>query len=150
MKIIRNQNIKDTSVLLKYRVIENINFLNKDDCKFIVESANHNINTIKKWYDIIGIQYSNIEIIANNYIIYTVNNESLMLADLSSGERLLLFLLACKNVNEQNILVRSLFERLGSRLTDVVCNNLTDYEGLTVISYAGYPLILESHEVEQI
>lgn len=73
-----------------------------------------------------------------------------MLADLSSGERLLLYLLACKNKGENGILVRSLFERLGSRLTKVVKNNLFSYNGLVVVYYNRCPLEAQQFIVKEI
>lgn len=124
--------------------------MNRGDNKFILEAAHYDINTITEWFNTIGIEYSNIEIITNGYIIYKVKEESLMLADLSSGERLLLYLLACKNKGENGILVRSLFERLGSRLTKVVKNNLFSYNGLVVVYYNRCPLEAQQFIVKEI
>lgn len=150
MKIINNKYITNTQELLNYRVIDGISFLNRDDQKFIVDAANHNTDKIEEWFSIIGIKHDNISIMADNYVVYTVNNKTLMVSDLSSGERLLLYTLACREVNKQNIILKSLFERLGSRLTKVAEGILKDYNNVIVIWYNTRPLSLKQFEVKEI
>ena len=91
---------------------------------------------MEKWFKIIGIKYDSISI-NGNAILYKVGDKELGLSDLSSGERLILYLLACK-VSDKPIVVQSLFERLGNRLEQVVYDNLLDYKSLTVILYNAY------------
>lgn len=67
-----------------------------------------------------------------DYIAYSVNNKTLSLSKLSSEERFILFLMACKKI-DASVLAIGLFERLGKRLTDVVYNNLIDYNNLVVL-----------------
>ncbi|MCM1222807.1 MAG: hypothetical protein NC548_50955 [Lachnospiraceae bacterium] len=150
MKIINNKYITNTQELLNYRVIDGISFLNRDDQKFIVDAANHDIDKIKEWFNIIGIKRDDISIMADNYIVYTVNGKTLMISDLSSGERLLLYTLACREVNKQGIILKSLFERLGSRLTKVAEEVLKDYNNIIVIWYNTRPLSLKQFEVKEI
>ena len=63
---------------------------------------------------------------------YKVNNIWLSLADLSSGERNLLYLLACKRLNRK-VILWGLFERLGERLTNLALTELKDYENLIIV-----------------
>lgn len=149
MKII-HCNAINQKLYTKYVIIDGMSFTDREDCQLVIDAANSNIETIKKWFDIIGIKYSNIKIVSS-YAIYTVgDNKDLMLADLSSGERLLLYILACKTLNKQNLLVQSLFERLGTRLTDVCYDIIRDYEDLTVVYYSKLPVIFKEFEVDAI
>lgn len=58
---------------------------------------------------------------------------------MSSGERFVLYLIACK-INNISVLAISLFERIGDRLMNMVYNELGDYDNLTVLWVnASYP-----------
>lgn len=133
MKIIKYQDIKDDGIFQKKEVISDINFLTSEEGMEVLQAANSDINTLEKWFYIIGIKHDSIKI-NGQQIVYSVGNVELSLAQLSSGERILLYLLACK-VSNKPIIVKSLFERMGNRLENVVYNNLTDYENLTIILY---------------
>lgn len=67
----------------------------------------------------IGVKFDKIQIMEEGYIAYSVNGKVLSLSKLSSGERFILYLLACKILNKK-VLAIELFERLGKRLTDVI------------------------------
>jgi hypothetical protein len=86
MKIIYVDDIKDQSILKRIETINGVYFMDKEQCNVIISAANNSIDTLKEWFNIIGIQYDNIKIINEN-IVYTVNKKDLYLADLSSGER---------------------------------------------------------------
>ena len=133
MKIIDIRYVDD-SVFMNKSVKNNVLFLNSDDCKFIYEASNGNIDVIKNWFNIIGVCYDDVYFIGK-LLVYKVDDVVLALPDLSSGERFILYLLACKYVNKEVIVV-SLFERLGSRLERVVYNEFKDYDLLTVIIYS--------------
>lgn len=136
MRIIKIQDIKDDSILLSKTVIDGVTFLIYQECLEVVQAANFELCTVEKWFKIIGIKYDSISI-NGNAILYKVGDKELGLSDLSSGERLILYLLACK-VSDKPIVVQSLFERLGNRLEQVVYDNLLDYKSLTVILYNAY------------
>ena len=113
MHIVNISDIKDDSILQKTNYINGIDFLDGDQCNFIVNAAKNNIETIKSWFNILGIKYNSVYII-NNSIRYTIENNELSLSDLSSGERYILYLLAGKKI-EKPIVAGGLFERLGSK-----------------------------------
>jgi hypothetical protein len=136
MKIIYVDDIKDQSILKRIETINGVYFMDKEQCNVIISAANNSIDTLKEWFNIIGIQYDNIKIINEN-IVYTVNKKDLYLADLSSGERYILYLLACKQLNA-NIIAEGLLERLGNRLRNVVKEHLTNYSNLIVVYYNSY------------
>lgn len=149
MRIIDVENIKDSSVFRKTHTIDGVTFLNIDECNLVLEASNNNLDVIKGWFDLIGIKYQDIVINNGNHIIYFVNNHSLQLADLSSGERYILYLIACKKLKKK-VIANGLFERLCSRLQKVVCNELADYDNLIVVYYNDYPVELKDYIVEEI
>lgn len=132
MKIIDIKNVDD-SIFQKNNLIKGVSFLDMEDCMFIYTASKGSISVIKSWFDKIGVIYDSIYFVGK-MVVYTVQNVELTLSNLSSGERYILYLLACKNVNKKVIAV-SLFERLGSRLEHVVYNEFKDYDFLVVITY---------------
>ncbi len=149
MKIIDVENIKDASVFRKTHTVDGITFLSIDECKVVLEASNNNLETIKKWFDLIGVKYDDININNGTYITYSVNKNVLQLADLSSGERYILYLMACKSLNKK-VIANGLFERLCSRLQKVVCNELVDYDNLIVVYYNDFPIKLKNYIVKEL
>ncbi len=149
MRIIDVEDIKDASVFRKTYTVDGITFLSLDECKVVLEASNNNLETIKKWFDLIGVKYDDININNGTYITYSVNKNILQLADLSSGERYVLYLMACKNLKKK-VIANGLFERLCSRLQKVVCNELADYDNLVVVYYNDFPIELKEYIVEEI
>lgn len=137
MKIVKYKDISDDSILQTMTVISGVTFLIKEQCMEVLNAADNSKDKLKQWFDIIGIKYDELNVEGKN-INYIVNNTELSLSDLSSGERLLLYLLACK-ISNKPLVVKSLFERLGNRLEQVVFENLSDYTNLIVIVYNAYP-----------
>lgn len=133
MHIVNISDIKDDSILQKTNYINGIDFLDGDQCNFIVNAAENNIKTIESWFNILGIKYDNVYIINNN-IRYTIGSSELSLSGLSSGERYLLYLLAGKKIEKQ-IVAGGLFERLGSKYAELVIEQFKDYNNLTIITY---------------
>lgn len=133
MKIINISDIKDDSIFLKKNYINGIDFLDSEQCQFVVNAAKNNITTIKKWLDLLSVNYDDAYFINGN-IRYKVGNTELSLSDLSSVERYLLYLLAGREIEEQ-IIAGGLFERLGRKFERLVIDQFKNYEGLTVIIY---------------
>lgn len=113
-------------------VVNGISFLDSDQVAFIYKVCNGNMLNLGTMFNQIGIKFDRIQIMQEDYIAYSVNNKTLSLSKLSSGERFILFLMACKKI-DASVLAIGLFERLGKRLTDVVYNNLIDYNNLVVL-----------------
>lgn len=133
MKIVNFKNISNEFIRRNY-VIDNVSFLSRDECTFIYNSCDKDINILKCWFDKIGIVYNNLFFIGDS-VFYTIDNMQFCLSDLSSGERYLLYLMACKKVNKE-VVALSLFERLGGALEDVVYNEFKDYNNLTVVVFS--------------
>lgn len=150
MKIIRIDNIKDDTILQRMSYINGVTFLDIDQRKTVIDACNKDVNTLKSWFKIIKINYNDI-VIHDNDVSYSVNNTSdLTLSDLSSGEKFLLYLLACK-ATEQPLIAAGLFERLGSRLEGVATNIIKDYDKLILIYYNAYlPMEIRQFEVEDL
>lgn len=123
----------DKDFLRRNYNIDNVSFLAMEDCSFVYNSCNGDMDAIRGWFDKIGIKYDSLSFVGE-LLVYSINGKQLLLSDLSSGERYLLFLLACKNVNRK-VVALSLFERLGGRLEDLVYNEFKDYDNLTVIIF---------------
>ena len=132
MKLINIKDVSDNFLRQNY-TINNVSFLDKDSCYFIYDSCNGDISVIKDWFNKIKIKHDSISFIGK-FVVYTVDGEQLMLADLSAGERYLLYLLSCKYVNKC-VIAKSLFERLGGTLEDFVYEEFKDYDNLTIIIY---------------
>ena len=47
--------------------ITEVTFLDTESCDLIVEASNNNIDTIKNWFDIIGIKYTDISLSFRDY-----------------------------------------------------------------------------------
>lgn len=149
MKYIHIKNIKDDSILQKRDFISSVTFIDSDTCNTVAEACSHGVNTLKSWFNTIGIEYTKI-IIVHNTIRYVVDGIVLSLSDLSSGERYMLYLLACKQLHKE-LIAGGLFERLGSRLETVATNIVKDYDELTIIVYNAYiPKELKQFEVKEI
>lgn len=131
MKIVKYTDISDRK-LRTSNCIDGVTFLLSDEHELVKEAA-VNVETIKKWFDIVGIKYDNINMIGNRFI-YNIGDKQMDLSELSSGERYIIYLLACKKLGK-HVIAQGLFERMGSRLEGVIFNNLMDYENLIVVTY---------------
>lgn len=141
MKIIDIDNIKDSSVFGKQQNVNGVSFLNKSEIDIVLKAANNDVNTIRNWFDIINIRYDKLYLVAKMPV-YIVDGEELFLSNLSSGERFLLYIIACKQL-EMQIVAKGLFERLDSKLTPNIIELLRCYKNLTVITYNRYPIELK-------
>lgn len=112
--------------------IKNIDFLSIREIEFVWNACNKNIETLIKWFDTIGIKYNSIGVYGNN-ITYSIDGEELLLSSLSSGERMLLFLLACKEVNKP-VVVIGLLENLDDDHAKIFQDNLLNFNGLTILT----------------
>lgn len=147
MKIVNYDKISD-KVLRTSECVNGITFLSSEQNDLIIETAK-DADRLKQWFDRIGIKYENIDIIGSRFV-YKVGDKQLDLSDLSSGEKYILYLMACKQVNKE-IIAQGLFERLGSRLEKVVLENFADYDALTVVVYnALLPKEFKPYFVEEI
>lgn len=127
-----NCNIPDN-----YRQLADERFIYSSECEKFMDAANHSEDTIKDWFSIAGVTYNKLKLTKNN-VIYTVEDGSeLILSDLSTGEQLVLYLLACKQNNEK-IAMHGLFERLDGKMVQRIENQLIDYENLIIILYNSY------------
>jgi hypothetical protein len=133
MRIVRIKDVKDDTVFQRMETLDEVNLTDWEERNTIFEACKGDINIITEWFNTIGIKYDSIEI-RNNKIHYIINNIELDLFDLSHGERMLLYLIACKQFNKK-VAIKGLFERLGTRLTNVVAETLLDYENLIIVLY---------------
>lgn len=123
----------DDKLLNSESVKDEVLFLNSDECRFIYEASNGNITTVENWFKVIGIKHDNIYF-TGKFLVYRKDGVDLTLPDLSSGERFVLYLLACKEVGRK-VIALSLLERLGGRLEHIVYNEFKDDDFLTIITY---------------
>lgn len=113
-------------------VVNGVSFLDSDQIAFIYRVCDSNVPELSTMFNKIGIKFDKIQIMQEDYIAYSVDGKILSLSKLSSGERFILYLMACKKV-DISVLAIGLFERLGKRLTDVVYEELRDYRNLIVL-----------------
>lgn len=130
--LIRNIKHFNDYVSFNGTVINGVSFLDSDQVAFIYKVCDGDMSNLCSMFNQIGIKFDSIQIMQEDYIAYSVNNKTLSLSKLSSGERFILYLLACKKV-DISVLAIGLFERLGKRLTDVVYDNFLDYNNLVVL-----------------
>ena len=108
---------------------DGVTFLDADQRKTVIDACGKNVDILKNWFNTIKVNYNN-WVIHDNDISYSINNASdLTMSDLSSGERFLLFLLACKTLN-MPLIAAGLFERTGNRLENIATNIIRDYDNL--------------------
>lgn len=129
--IIKDIKCWDTYVGLK-TIIDGVTFLNSKEISLIYKACDGSISKLCTLFNSIGIEYDKIDIMQKSYISYSIGENNLSLSQLSSGERFLLYLLACRETNTEIVAV-GLFERLGDRLTEVVYDELRDFNGLTIL-----------------
>lgn len=132
MKIIDIQSISNDCIFQKVQTVNGISFLDSEQIMIVLDAV-ANKNTIKGWFDKIGINYSDIKLY-NNMIFYKIKNQWLPISELSSGEKYLLYLFACKQLKRE-VIALGLFERIGGRLESVVLKELWDYRSLTIVVY---------------
>ena len=125
--------------------ITEVTFLDTDSCDFIVEASNNNVNTIKNWFNTIGVEYTDISLVGND-ITYYIEDKALKLSSLSSGEAYILYLLACKAENKK-ICAFSVLEIMGSRLQNIVYEQFKDYSELTIVTFNA--IVPRKWEVER-
>jgi len=113
-------------------VLNGVSFLDSDQVALIYNVCNGSALELNIMFNQIGVKFDDISIMREDYIAYSVNDKVLSLSKLSSGERFILFLMACKKMNSP-VLAIGLFERLSKRLTDVVYNNFKDYDNLIIL-----------------
>lgn len=113
-------------------IVDGVSFLDSDQIALLYHAVNGNISELHTMFHQIGVVFDDIVTFREDYISYSVKNHVLSLSKLSSGERFLLFLLACKKLNMMVIAI-GLFERLGKRLINVVYDNLQDYNNLIIL-----------------
>lgn len=149
MRYIEVSDIKDDSILQRRDYINNVTFLDSDTCNIVIEACNSDLNILKLWFNKINIEYTDIFIV-HNKIYYTIDDMTLCLSDLSSGERYALYLIACKQLHK-DLIAASVFERLGRRLEAVVTSIVKDYDELTIIVYnAILPKELHQYRVKEL
>lgn len=133
MKIYRCEDFKRIELDGFYDIKKRIDLISKSEVRNILNACNYNEETLKNWINLIGVNCESVKIL-DEAILFTVNNKELMISRLSSGERMILYIIACKKLNKK-LVIHSLFERLGKRLRNVLDDVAYDYENLVVILY---------------
>lgn len=132
MKIISITKV-DESIYNNDAYIKHSLFSKEEDFHFVYEVSGGDISVIKAWMDKIWIKYDTVYFI-NERVMYTINGVELTLSDLGSGERMLLYLLACKAAKKE-LIIGSLFERMGGKYEYFVYDEFKDEDFLTVIIF---------------
>lgn len=132
--IIRNYSTWKNYNNFKGEIVDGVSFLESDQMAIVYEACNGSKEKVAEMFKKIGIKFERINVVMRSCISYSVDGIDLTLADLSSGERFVLFLMACKKLKEE-VLAIGLFEILGDRLMDVVYEELRYYSGLTVLLF---------------
>lgn len=133
MKIYRCQDFAKLQLEEYYEIKKSINLVSREEIMTIINACDHDEETLKDWINILGVNCQSVKIL-NVGIIFTVDNTDLLISELSSGERMILYIIACKKLNKK-LVIHSLFERLGRRLRDVLDDVAYDYENLIVVLY---------------
>mgnify|MGYP001129350366 CR=1 FL=1 len=118
----------------KGEIVDGVSFLVSDQIVNVYDACCGDIDKLINMFKIVGVKFDHINVMMKSCISYSVDGLDLTLADLSSGERFVLYLLACKKLKEE-VLAIGLFEILGSRLMNVVYEELRDYENLTILLF---------------
>lgn len=136
--VIRSIDYWDSYAGFKGVIVDGVSFLDSKQTSLVYKACNGSKDTLCNLFHRVGIKFDDINILQEDYISYCVNGEILPLSKLSSGERFVLYLVACKKTNTP-VLAVGLFERLGNRLADIVYEELRDYANLIILwSNASY------------
>lgn len=130
--IIRKNKTWNNYNTFKGEILDGISFLESRQTTIVYDACCGDINKLITMFKIVGIKFDHINVMMKSCISYSVDGLDLTLADLSSGERFVLYLLACKKLKEE-VLAIALFEVLGDRLMNVVYDYLTDYDSLIIL-----------------
>lgn len=113
-------------------VVNGVSFLDLKQIALVYKACGGNKEMLCDLFHRVGIKFDDINILQEDYISYCVNGKMLPLSKLSSGERFILYLIACK-VTDTSVLAVGLLERLGDQLMDVVYKELKDYNNLIIL-----------------
>lgn len=132
--IIKNYSTWKNYNNFKGEIVDGVSFLESDQIANVYKACDGDKEMVCDLFRRVGIKFESINVMLKSCISYSVNGVDLTLADLSAGERFLLYLLTCKVLKEE-VLAVGLFEILGSRLMNVVYEELRDYENLTILLF---------------
>lgn len=133
MKIVNFRPDNPEHIELMGKAIKDVTFNDFEDREFILKTAGYSEETLKEWFDIIGIKYDDIKIEGHN-MLYTCGGNALYLTDLSHAEKYLLYIIAMQKCNK-TLIVNGIREFMGSRICKVLDSVAGDYDKLTVIEY---------------
>lgn len=137
MKIYMEDDFNINEFYDSYEIKKEIRLVSPIEIENILKACNNDKLVLKKWIRLIGVDCDDVMILYNNAM-YRLDDKLLALSQLSSGQRIMLYIIACKKL-EKKLVIHGLFERIGTYLRGVLDDVVYDYENLVILLYNSGP-----------